>query len=158
MVWHAGEEGGGVVFDTKSCGGGHDEAINTVDCTVSKNGKRVVATGGNDNCVCIWDYETRSCMHKLENAHTDLVQCVRLSPDGTSLLSCSEVGTHWGQRLAVSLSLMPLPQHILIRYRTGLQPTYFGLVPQRSRRCFAVTLPGCVQRFSCHPVGSRERQ
>ena len=52
-----GEGGGG--------GAGHEEAINSIDCTTNRNGKGVVVTGANDCLVCCWDYETRACTHKV---------------------------------------------------------------------------------------------
>lgn len=64
---------------------GHAENIMSVD--FSPDG-RYIATAGLDTAARIWDAETGEELHLLE-AHTDIVHCVRFSPDGGRLLTAA---------------------------------------------------------------------
>ncbi|KAG2374241.1 hypothetical protein C9374_011078 [Naegleria lovaniensis] len=69
-----------------SCFLGHSQA--PLSCDISYDG-RVVATGGKDKVIKLFDSGSAKCIVDLKQ-HTDFVNKVRFSPDGTCLASCSK--------------------------------------------------------------------
>ena len=61
---------------------GHKQSIRAV-AYISET---IVATGGHDKLVCVWDTVTAKCMHELK-LHADMVNVLVLSADGNSLIS-----------------------------------------------------------------------
>ena len=93
LVSYEGEGAEAVVFgaggDEGGEGGdGHDEAINSIDCVINRNGKLVIATGGNDCLVCCWDYQSRACTHKVSAIRRSIKMKLRpLTDDDRNNLS-----------------------------------------------------------------------
>lgn len=65
---------------------GHSEPINSA--VFSPDGK-YIASGGNDNCVKLWDVKTSKEIYTLKN-HSKKVTSVKFSPDGKYIASGSE--------------------------------------------------------------------
>jgi WD40 repeat protein len=74
---------------------GHSDFVLSV--AFSPNGQ-LLASGGKDGFVILWDVEQGSLLRKLRDGHTELVASVAFSPDGTRLASSSADGTLclWG--------------------------------------------------------------
>jgi WD40 repeat protein len=85
---------------------GHGWDVKTVDWHPSEP---VIATGGKDNIVYIWDVRTGNEVGKLQG-HRNTVNCVRFSPSGGLLLSGSRDRTvkTWDWRTGREVSSYPV--------------------------------------------------
>ncbi|KAF8751703.1 WD40 repeat-like protein [Rhizoctonia solani] len=66
--------------------GAHSGSVFSV--SFSPNGL-YVASGSKDHTVRLWDSENGKLIHGPLKAHTDGVECIQFSPDGSHLVSCS---------------------------------------------------------------------
>uniref|UniRef100_T1IUY7 U-box domain-containing protein n=1 Tax=Strigamia maritima TaxID=126957 RepID=T1IUY7_STRMM len=65
----------------------HPSGLGVRVCTISSNGSRL-ATAGEDDCIIVWDLNTRSLLKSLEG-HEATVTAVSFTPDGSYLISGS---------------------------------------------------------------------
>ncbi|CZR46055.1 uncharacterized protein FPRO_11502 [Fusarium proliferatum ET1] len=81
---------------------GHGRPVNSV--AVSPD-NQLLASGGADETVKIWDITTGVCLHTLEG-HDDAVCSVNFLPDGQSLVSASNIIKIWDTKTGLCLKTM----------------------------------------------------
>jgi len=80
-VWVLNSETGNLDFTFSS----HTNYVRTVDWSP---GGTLIASGGQDNTVKVWEYDTGTVIYEF-TGHTGTVNSVSWSPDGTLIASCS---------------------------------------------------------------------
>ncbi|XP_043925254.1 nucleoporin Nup43 isoform X2 [Protopterus annectens] len=91
------------------------------------NQQHIVATGGQDGMLCIWDVRNRKMPVSLLNAHEAEMWEVHFHPSNPDhLFSCSEDGTLWHWDASVSTAEIPTFLHQGGRNTTLLSRTTFG--------------------------------
>lgn len=125
---------------------GHDGPINAVG--FSRDGKRVVTGGTQDQSARIWDAATGQCLHVLSGFEGS-VNAVAVSPNGKWLVTAGDDGTAQIWDAATGETMMPLGRDEYARTSASFSPD--------GERIVTGTSNGEVLLYSLPVLGSAEQ-